>query len=613
MTKTTILYCRVSKEEQADALPAQRRRLEQRADAEGWTDVVAVEEAGSATEKPVDPLSILADKLDTGRPKLNQIIENARSGKVARIVVDDLNRLARDGLERRFLARLLRQLGVDLIALSMPKTGNPLGDLYADEAKAMADTGHKFQLGLDVRRGRDATAAEGRHQTRPPFGYALEPMRDERGDFVLDGRGRRVNQVILVPDEAEAVRMVFDRYSQGWSMNKLAQELNARGFHTRQPMKRTERDERGDEIERRYPRPFARTSIREMLTNEFYVQFAADDPDRRGTIIRTRHATSGPHECQACDDGCPTPCLVHCTRSRYRGQHPALITRALFETCAAQAAERKPFEHRVKRNNGKDFLLWGLLRCVACDGKFYTFKEWGGYAYYRHRPATGCEYDDKMVPKARIDAEAHVLVMDDLTAPLEVERRWALVQQLRQESRLTTNRQVAEKRIKELETERGQVLHQHKKKWITDAKAESEIAVIDRQIEALRPRADAPPPVPLRDSFAAWRQQWLDADVERRRELLGTLVQAVYIDPALYRPTDRRIGFYVDLTYRLLFGIRPTPDFADYYEVGAEGRADVDWLSWRVGEAAAPPWTANGVAGGDDGPPSNEGTPPAPG
>ena len=577
--KLTVLYARVSKEEQ-DSLRGQRDRLLERCKTEGWPNAEVFEEAASSTQRPISILEILRSRIDTGRPKLNEVIRLGLDGKLDRLVVDDPNRLARDATERHVLQTLFQELGVEVVVLSLPSTGNPLSDYYTAEAKAMADGGFKEQLSLDVKRAKDAKAAEGRHQTAPPFGYLLEPERDSRGDLVVDARGRRVNRVVVVPEEADAVRRAFESYAEGWSLKKIAHRFNEEGFHTRSKWRRQERDDRGEVVIKEYPRPFAHTSISIMLANEFYAAYddASVEP-RRGTVVRNRHANSGKHKCITCGDDCVPPCMIHCARSTFEGQHESIVSQALYLRANGQRSRgRKVFEKRERRIRGNEFLLWRMAQCLDCDSPFYTFVEGGGYAYYRHREAVDCQYAGKLVGRSIPETDLEFLIQGELTRLIDVEKRWDLVQKLRRQSRLTSNSKVAEKLIAKRELEKKRLLLQHRKGFIGDADLEREVDVLNREITRLRPVEETPAPPHVRDSFDAFRREWRAAKgsadgVGRRRELLGTIVEAVYLDLS-------RRGRIV--------AVRPTPDYADFYFAGEDGRAPMDWLAWRAGAAPNP-------------------------
>jgi site-specific DNA recombinase len=132
-------------------------------------------------------------------------------------------------------------------------------------------------------------------------------------------------------DEASLVRVMFDLYAnKRLGSQAVASWLNRRGHRTRAG------------------NPWGHTAVLTVLTNRVYV----------GEIsFRGRHH--------------PAP-------------HPPLVDRDLFEAAQAVLAVRGE-DLSLRRSNGSDYLLTGLLRCERCGKRFVGAAAKGNryrYAYY---------------------------------------------------------------------------------------------------------------------------------------------------------------------------------------------------------------------------------------
>lgn len=157
MAPLVVGYARVSKEEQADALPAQVARLE----AAGCQRVITDVESGRSND----------------RDGLLEVMALVRAGEVREVVVDRLDRLGRDAT---FADALLAECGTNGVTVralvgGTVETATPQGFLMARLQTSLAEMESRM-LSLRIRRQFTVYRAEGRHlRRRKPFGYQNGP------------------------------------------------------------------------------------------------------------------------------------------------------------------------------------------------------------------------------------------------------------------------------------------------------------------------------------------------------------------------------------------------------------------------------------------------------
>jgi site-specific DNA recombinase len=158
---------------------------------------------------------------------------------------------------------------------------------------------------------------------------------------------RETGLLVVKEDEAPLVPIIFDLYAnKRMGSRAVAQWLNRRGHRTKAG------------------RPWSHTAVLTVLTNRVYV----------GEIF---------------------------FRGRYHAAlHPHLVEAHVFETVQA-ILESRGEDMGLRRTNGSQYLLTGLLRCEKCGKRFIGASAKGNayrYAYYvcfsRHRYGTQeCDQD----------------------------------------------------------------------------------------------------------------------------------------------------------------------------------------------------------------------------
>ena len=183
------------------------------------------------------------DKAMTGtnanRKNFLRMIEDSKNREFRYVIVYANNRFARNRFDKQFYKRELEKNGVGILYSSQEilNTNSPEAILYESLDDGISEWYSK-NLAIEVMvKGLLPNAQKCLHNGgKPPFGYNV------------------VNQrLIKNTEEAPIVKMIFDWYvSKGYGYNRIAKELNERGF----------RNKAGE--------PFKGASIRDMLLNEKY-------------------------------------------------------------------------------------------------------------------------------------------------------------------------------------------------------------------------------------------------------------------------------------------------------------------------------------------------------
>ena len=208
--KRAVGYIRVSDESQTDgySLDAQRHEITR------WCQQRGNELVGFYSDEGV---SAHSDRIEK-RPKLMDLLGDARHGIFDITVVHTLDRWARNAGVQRQALQLLGECGVGFASVTEDfDFTTPSGKMMLTTMGAMAEF-FSNQLGVHVKKAVRQRAIQGLPVGPVPFGYRTP----------LPGGVPE-----LVEGESEAVLEVFERRANGDSTGTLANWLNVHGFKTR--------------------------------------------------------------------------------------------------------------------------------------------------------------------------------------------------------------------------------------------------------------------------------------------------------------------------------------------------------------------------------------------
>ena len=224
--KRACVYTRVSTDAQGEdgkvSLPEQERMAKACIESKGWEYVRTYEDNGYSGRT-------------TDRPALMQMLADIKSGEIGAVVIYKLDRLSRKQRDTlSIIEDYLLKNGVDLVSL------NETLDTTSPWGRAMIGVLSSFyqleseNIAMRTAMGRYATAREGGYAGgKPPLGY------------------KAVNgELVIVPEEAEIVKLVFGLREAGGTLIGIAEELNRRGY----------RSKKGN--------PFKHSAVQTILNNE---------------------------------------------------------------------------------------------------------------------------------------------------------------------------------------------------------------------------------------------------------------------------------------------------------------------------------------------------------
>src|SRR2546421_4560262 len=250
------IYTRKSSEHNLDlafsSLDAQREACEAyiRSQAhEGWRTIPGRYDDGAFSGASLD------------RPALQQLLADVRAGTIDIVLVYKVDRLTRSLADFAKLIELFDAHGVSFVSVTQSfNTSSSMGRLTLNVLLSFA----QFERELIGERVRDKIAASKRRGIwvggPVPLGYAA-----------MDKR------IVVVPAEAEAVRMIFAQYLQLGSIRAAAEELDRQGIRSKGRRLSNGRNVGGGR--------FGVGALAYLLQNRFYI----GEVVYRGEVYRAEH------------------------------------------------------------------------------------------------------------------------------------------------------------------------------------------------------------------------------------------------------------------------------------------------------------------------------------
>lgn len=304
------LYIRVSTDEQAregHSIEAQRNVLNAWAVLKGATSVSEFIDDGYSAK-------------NLNRPAIQRLIAACNQRSLDAVIVWKLDRLTRNLRDLLMLTDdVFRSNGVQFISSTETiDTSGPSGRLILNVLGAFAQS-ERENTSLRTTMVMRELAKTGKHMGgRPPYGYAVDP----------DGR------YLLVPSEAEAVRMIFSMKAAQHSYAEICAALDAAGHKTRSG------------------KSFGKNTLHDMLRNEKYT----------GTYIYNRAACAGADGRRNNRASKPES-----EWERIPGAMPTIIPFDLWRAVNDMLNGNKSIGGKNSAKNV--YLLSGLVRCGVCGKK----------------------------------------------------------------------------------------------------------------------------------------------------------------------------------------------------------------------------------------------------
>lgn len=291
------IYARYSSDNQREeSIDAQIRAIQEYCIKHKYTIVkIYKDEAKSATTD--------------NRPNFLQMIEDSRLGLFDSIIVHKLDRFSRNRYDSAFYKKKLKENKVRLFSVLENLDDSPESIILESLLEGIAEYYSK-NLSREVMKGMKETALQAKHNGGiPPLGYKVNKDKT----YTINER------------EAQAVRIIFDKFTSGYGYGSIAEDLNTLGYKMKSG------------------KPFKKHSVREILLNEKYT----------GTYVFNRRADGKTtYKLKSEDEIIKIPDAM-----------PAIISKELFIE-ANSKIEGKKVGKRIRIMN---YLLTGKMFCGECN------------------------------------------------------------------------------------------------------------------------------------------------------------------------------------------------------------------------------------------------------
>lgn len=272
----------------------------------------------------------------TGRVGLDDLLRKAKRGKVDYILTKSISRVSRDTLELLKIIRFLRERGIN-----MHFENENLDSIKQDKEFEIT---LRSMLAQDESRNISENIQWG-FQRKFEKGDVFKKYKNFMGYTCVDG------EIVIVPEQAEVVRKIFELYLQGLTLGQIKMYLESMDIKTV-----TGKDQ------------WDTTTIQKMLKNEKY---------KGDALLQKTYTEDFMTSKKVKNTGQRTQYFVS-------ESHPAIVTIEIFDRVQEEMAKRlRVIQHEDgtvspsdSKYNGK-YLLGNLLVCGDCGASYRRRTERG--------------------------------------------------------------------------------------------------------------------------------------------------------------------------------------------------------------------------------------------
>lgn len=304
---------------------------------------------------------IYADEGLTGtsesRDQFQALINDCRNGKIDMIITKSISRFARNTLTLLETIRELKSLNIDVFFEEQNiHTLSSEGEMiltfmatFAQEESRSVSENMKWRIKKDFEEG------------------IMWGGKDSLGYRIID------RKLVLVPEEAEIVQLIFDLYLQGYGDMQIAKILNEEGI---EPMK---------------SKVWNRSSIRNILINQNYTgNLILQKTYRENHLTKVTRLNKGEFDKYYVEDN-----------------HEPIISEEVFNEASMLRASKANKNEYIENESPYK----GKIRCGNCD-KMYTFRRTKYNDVWlcstaRQKGASSC--NGKQVPDKKIMEASNIL------------------------------------------------------------------------------------------------------------------------------------------------------------------------------------------------------------
>ncbi len=272
----------------------------------------------------------------SGRTELDKMLRKAAKGKIDYIITKSISRVSRDTVELLKIIRFLRERSINMHFESENLDSIRMDKEFEITLRGMLAQDESRNISENIQWG---------FQRKFENGNIFTKYKNFMGYGCVDG------EIVIVPEQAEIVRTIFDLYLQGLTFGQIKTYLESMGVRT------VTGKEHWDA-----------TTIQKMLKNEKY---------KGDTMLQKTFTENFMTGKKAKNVG---------QRNRYyvRNSHPAIISDEVFDKVQQEMARRARLVYKedgivesgISKYNGKYF--WGnLLVCGDCGASYRRRMERG--------------------------------------------------------------------------------------------------------------------------------------------------------------------------------------------------------------------------------------------
>jgi site-specific DNA recombinase len=358
--KTAVIYARFSSDNQrSESIDAQVRACKEYAQKEGYKI-----------------LKVYADEALSGRtddrPQFLQMISDAKHRRWEAVIVHKLDRFSRDRYDSMHYKYELRKHGVEIVSVLERIDGSPESIILEAVIQGMNEY-YSRNLAREVMKGMRENAIKAKFNGgRPPLGYDID----------------KDNNYVINEHEAEAIRLIYERFVEGKGYMAICKELNNLGFRTKA----------GNH--------FGKNSLHDILKNERYTGvYIFNRAAARVRGVRSRMKKSAEE-------------II-----RIEGGVPAIVSQELWEKVRRKMANNQ--RTGASKNAKTVYLLTGKVRCGKCGGSMNGRSSSNGRQKYYYYSCTNARQkgtcDAKMIGKEELEKSVLNTVYNDVLSDKAIE------------------------------------------------------------------------------------------------------------------------------------------------------------------------------------------------
>ena len=270
------------------------------------------------------------------RSGLDKMLRKAAKGKIDYIITKSISRVSRDTLLILKIIRFLRERGINMHFENEKLDSNEADKEFEITLRGMLAQDESRNISENIQWGIQRKFEKGEIHTK---------YKNFMGYNCVDG------EIVIVPEQAEVVRKIFDLYLQGLTLGQIKAHLEAQGIKT----------VTGKEI-------WDTKTIQRMLTNEKY---------KGDTMLQKTFTEDFMTGKKRRNDG---------QRNKYyvKDSHPAIVSAEVFDKVQEEMDKRSrvisnedgTVEISGSKYNGK-YILGNLLVCGDCGASYRRRTERG--------------------------------------------------------------------------------------------------------------------------------------------------------------------------------------------------------------------------------------------